>query len=80
MFCITFECYHLNPAQTRTLSVLPDPGPGSCRPLPLLSPRLPNTLASPFVSFSLSVRLKQLALSLQMRLHHRHYSLGRFSQ
>jgi hypothetical protein len=30
MFYITFDCYHLNPARTRTLSVLPGPalGPG----------------------------------------------------
>jgi hypothetical protein len=26
-FCKTFDCYHLNPARTRTLSVLPGPGP-----------------------------------------------------
>jgi hypothetical protein len=26
MFYTPFDCYHLNPAETRTLSVLPDPG------------------------------------------------------
>jgi hypothetical protein len=47
MFCMTFDCYHLNQARTRTLFVLADPGPtlgpgraevcgsgpGPCRPL-----------------------------------------------
>jgi hypothetical protein len=31
MFCITFYCYHLNPARTRTLSVLPGPSPARAR-------------------------------------------------
>jgi hypothetical protein len=30
---LTFDCYYLNPARTRTLSVLPGPGQSPCRPL-----------------------------------------------
>jgi hypothetical protein len=43
MFYITFDCYHLNQARIRTLSVLSSPsptlGPGSgpCRPLPRMT-------------------------------------------
>jgi hypothetical protein len=60
MFYITFDCYHLNQARTRALSVLPGPGPalgegravaqgsgpGPCRPVGGIAPCIKTLLGA----------------------------------
>jgi hypothetical protein len=70
MFYITFDCYNLNPARTRTLSVLPGPRPRSVQTSSNWSPEPDKSCSHHPTLFSINIEIyKTIILWNLVSLH-----------